>query len=263
MLVLAIELLVAGGLVGLLALAWVGGKLLARRLSRKLGTNPQMGIVQGAILTLLGLQLGFSFAGAMSRFVERQDIITREANTIGTLYLRAGLLDDARRDRLRADLRDYTAARLRLFETEGMMLEGDINAELDSINRGIWEVIAEGVKERPQVAVLVVPACNEMIDTLATRNAAITRHIPLLVLFVLIACAVASVAAIGLGVEASDNRLRMPAAVLTFLIAATLWTIIDLDFPRLGLIRSSQKPLRDVAKMMQQDVPVHPVQAPR
>ncbi len=75
------------------------------------------------------------------------DIITREANTIGTLYLRAGLLDDAQRDRLRAGLRDYTAARLRLFETEGMMLEGDINAELDSINRGIWEVIAKGSRK--------------------------------------------------------------------------------------------------------------------
>jgi hypothetical protein len=58
------------------------------------GASAQIGTVQGALLGLLGLLLGFSFAAAGARFIERQDLIVSEANAIGTAYLRADLLEE-------------------------------------------------------------------------------------------------------------------------------------------------------------------------
>src|SRR5262245_39651927 len=45
--------------------------------------------IQGAILGLLGLLLGFSFAMAVSRFDSRKQLGIDEANAIGMAHLRA------------------------------------------------------------------------------------------------------------------------------------------------------------------------------
>src|SRR5580704_18609470 len=50
------------------------------------------GTIDAAVFALLGLLLGFSFAGAMSRFEARRELIVREANAIGTAYLRIDML---------------------------------------------------------------------------------------------------------------------------------------------------------------------------
>jgi hypothetical protein len=90
----------------------------------------QLGTMQGAILGILALLLGLSFSGATTRFVERQDVLVREANSIGTAYLRADLLGSPWRESIKNHLRDYTAARIELFDSvrreEAMM----INARL-------------------------------------------------------------------------------------------------------------------------------------
>ncbi len=50
------------------------------------------GTIDAAVFALLGLLLGFSFAGAMSRFDARRQLIVNEANTISTAYLRIDML---------------------------------------------------------------------------------------------------------------------------------------------------------------------------
>ena len=40
--------------------------------------------IQGALLGLLGLLLGFTFAMAVSRYQARRDLVVKEANAIGT-----------------------------------------------------------------------------------------------------------------------------------------------------------------------------------
>ena len=51
--------------------------------------------IQGALLGLLGLLLGFTFAMAVSRYQARRDLVVKEANAIGTTFLRASLLPEA------------------------------------------------------------------------------------------------------------------------------------------------------------------------
>ena len=48
--------------------------------------------LEGAILGLLALMIGFTFAMALSRFEARRDALLNEANAIGTTALRARLL---------------------------------------------------------------------------------------------------------------------------------------------------------------------------
>ena len=67
----------------------------------------QVGTIQGAILGILGLLLGFSFAMAVSRFDMRKQLVIEEANAIGTAAMRARLLPAPRRDEAAALFRSY------------------------------------------------------------------------------------------------------------------------------------------------------------
>lgn len=242
---------VLAGLALAIAIAWFAGRVLGRRIHAGEVQNPQLGVVQGAILALLGLLLGFCFSGAMTRFVERQDIIVREANAISTAYLRADLLDPSSRDTLRATLRDYGQVRLRLFEATDAASTMKVAEELGVLQQRIWQQAVDGVRASPGATMAVLPPVNEVFDLLATRNASTRRHVPVLVFAILVVCSMAGVACISLGHKPAHTQLRMPGAILSLLITAALWTTLDLDFPRAGLVRISDQPLRDMMASLQ------------
>lgn len=97
------------------------GRALGRRASRSQSErviNPQLGTLLAAMLGLLALLLGFSFSIVASRFHERQQLIVREANAIGTAFLRADLLEEPSRDQLRTALKTYTSQRQELLSAQ-------------------------------------------------------------------------------------------------------------------------------------------------
>jgi len=75
------------------------------------------------------------------------------------------------------------------------------------------------------------------------------------VLIVLSVCAVAAMTTVGFGLASSTKRIGIHAAVLGALIAATLWVTIDMDYLRVGLIRVSDKPLRELRDSIADQTP--------
>ena len=70
-------------------------RFLVRRQADREPDGP-LGAMVGAIMGLLALLLGFTFALADDRFEARKQLVLEEANAIGTTWLRAGLLPEAR-----------------------------------------------------------------------------------------------------------------------------------------------------------------------
>ncbi len=70
----------------------VTGWGLRRRASSDETDKSHIGSLQGALLGLLALLLGFSFAMAVSRYDLRRALVLKEANAIGTTYLRTDFL---------------------------------------------------------------------------------------------------------------------------------------------------------------------------
>src|SRR5438876_12059970 len=78
-------------LVGLCELAWRIGLAGSRKKSE---ADKDSGTVRSAVLALLGLLLGFSFAIAAARNEARRELLVEEANSIGTTVRRAQLLPE-------------------------------------------------------------------------------------------------------------------------------------------------------------------------
>src|SRR6516162_6251068 len=68
--------------------------------------------LEGAVLGLLALMIGFTFAIALSRFEARRDAVLNEANAIGTTALRARLLPAPHGSDALKSLREYVQIRL-------------------------------------------------------------------------------------------------------------------------------------------------------
>ena len=89
-------------LVVLLAVAEIG-----RWLGERGGGEENVPTLEGAVLGLLALMIGFTFAMALSRFELRRDAVLDEANAIGTTALRARLLPAPHNAECVKSLNDY------------------------------------------------------------------------------------------------------------------------------------------------------------
>ena len=77
-----------GLFLGILACLEVGYRI-GRRSSEQYpeSSHEGIGVIEAAVFALLGLLLGFSFAGGTSRLDAKRQLIVEEANAIGTAYL--------------------------------------------------------------------------------------------------------------------------------------------------------------------------------
>ena len=240
-----IDLAVATSILLLLAISLEIGFRLGHRAtsdSQPVGGG-QLGAIQGAMLGLLALLLGFNFSGAASRFLERQDLIVREANAIGTAYLRADILDEPHRSELKQSLVQYTVERISASATLREGLSQEVRGKISRMHERIWNAARAGVLNKPATTLAVLNPINDIIDFHATRLAASRKHIPMIVMALLIASSALSMATIGYGCGLGRRRLIMMTGPLALLIGVALWTTIDLDHPRGGLIRLSDAPL--------------------
>src|SRR6516225_614194 len=92
-------------------------------------TVRQVALVRTSTGALVAFLVGFAFSGAASRFVDRVDIVVKEANALGTAYLRADAIAEPQRGDgviSRTRIAAYTGASRRAREaarvSEGLCL---------------------------------------------------------------------------------------------------------------------------------------------
>jgi hypothetical protein len=232
--------------VAMLAAFFVG-----RRIGRvSAEEQPHLGVIQGACLGILGLLLSFSFSGAMSRFVERQDVIVRESNAVGTAWLRSDLLEPADRDKMRGLLRQYMEQRITLAGTDTEAQFRDVNSRLDALQQQIWACALDAQTHQPGIGMLFLPPINEMFDLLSTRNAGEHRHMPAAIAVIEIIASILCMLIIGFAQYRPSRTSAFPGITLLILIGVVIWSTVDLEFPRHGLIRVSEEPLYNVLQTM-------------
>lgn len=219
----------------------IGRKIGIRRLQIDAsGARAGLGIIDGAVFSLLGLLIGFTFSGALSRFDAHRQLVVEETNMIGTAYLRLNLLPADSQPALRENFRRYVDARLSVYR----MLP-DIEAAKSELARSaklqgeIWNqaVAASRLTGTPSAGMLLLPAINAMIDITTTRTMASYTHPPSIIFVMLFALALAGALLAGNGTAGAKSRSWIHVLGFAFAIAVSFYIILDLEYPRVGLIR--------------------------
>jgi hypothetical protein len=207
------------------------------------GSRAEISTLQGAMLGLLALLLGFTFAMAMSRFDTRKQLILEESNAIGTAFLRAQLLPQPPRQEISHLLRQYVDVRLALYAAgiNEQKLEHATN-RTEALHKQLWSLaVAVGEKDPRAVTTgLFLQSLNEMIDLHAIRITALENHVPEIILMLLYFVAFVVTGVIGYGCGLTGCRNFLVTAMASILIASVILVIVDLDRPRRGLIQVSQ-----------------------
>ena len=228
--------------VGVVAMLELGRRLGIRRLaSDPAGAQAGTSAVEGAVFALVGLLIAFTFSGAASRFDARRDLIVAETNAIGTAWLRLDLLPAVAQPAIRDSFLHYLDARLAVYRTLPDL--DAAHAELTkatTLQATIWtQAIATGQREgaSPDAVKLLLPALNEMFDITTTRTMATQMHPPIVIYGMLVVLALASALLAGFGMAGSKSRSWLHILGFAGVMAMSVYVIIDLEFPRLGLIR--------------------------
>ena len=227
---------------GMLALLEVGRRIGVRRLAVDPdGAQSGTGAVDGAVFALLGLLVAFTFSGAATRFDERRALIVQESNDIGTAWLRVDLLPAGAQPALRDLFRRYVDSRLEVYRM-GPHPEA-VNAALarsGKLQGEIWnQAVAAGRMDGapPSAPVLLLPALNQMIDITTTRTMATKMHPPAAIFAMLFALALAAALLAGYGMAGSKTRSWIHMVGFAAVMAGAVNVIVDIEYPRLGLIR--------------------------
>ena len=235
------------GLLGLLLLAIEAGYRVGRRrrpASSEL-VRAQVGSIQGALLGLFALLLGFTFAMALARFDVRRQMVVREANAIGTAALRAQLLPAGQRAHMAELFRRYVETRRRTAHGPNIRTPGHmaLDAEAGRLQGRMRRQAAAAAEADPRSVPrgLLLQAMNELIDVKGERDAALANHVPESVLMLLFAFAVLTSGVLGYGNGLAGARALGTAGALTVVITLVILIIIDLDRPRRGLIHVSEE----------------------
>lgn len=203
------------------------------------------------MLAMLAFVLAFSFSMASSQHRARRKMVLEEANKIGTAYLRADLLKDPYRTRIKELLREYVDVRVKGASREKIAWAIKRSLEIQDL---LWAQVVEAAQHLPgRCTILVVRALNEVIDVHEKRlSAALRARIPQSIWIALLA--ISALTMITMGVQAGFAETRRLIAVVPLILAFAVLTalVVDLDRPQRGLIKVGQHEMIDLQKRMKE-----------
>ncbi len=214
------------------------GAIVGRLRPLKEEQREDFGVVQAAILTLLGLLIGFTFSMAVSRYDQRKNYEEAEANAIGT---------DAAR--VRDLLRNYLDQRVLFYTTRDEVDLERINTSTARLQADLWSTVQARAAASPTpVTGLVALGMNDVLNSQGYTQAAWWNRIPVAAWGLVAAIAICCNLMLGYGARRKGALLLL---VLPLAVSISFFLISDIDSPRLGLIRVQPQNLVSLSQSLQ------------
>jgi hypothetical protein len=215
----------------------IGVSFRKRRRSLEENERDDFGIIMAAILTLLGLIIGFSFSMAITRYDQRKNLEEAEANAIGTEYVRVDFLPAADAARVRSLLKSYLAQRILFYKTRDDRHLREIDATTAQLETDLWSAVQTPAAAQPTPLVTIaVTGMNDVLNSKASTLAAWWNRIPNAAWGLMATIAICCNLLIGYGARRGPAK-TMLLLVLPLIVSISFSLIADIDSPRGGIVR--------------------------
>jgi hypothetical protein len=239
--------------VALVGIAVFAGHMGGRYLRHHSGAlREPFGVVQGALLGVVGLILAFGLSLAVGRYEARRAATVAEANAIETTFLRAQLIAEPARSRSIDLLRRYASLAVAVSdEVPGHSGMRRTTKAEEVVQRRLWALAGEAVAGAPAATAprVYVESLNPMIDQQTVRVRSLNNRVPGAVLTLEIIGAAAALGLLAMHVSLMGRGL-VPVLVAAGLVTLLLLVTFDLDRPTRGLIKVPATALEDVRASM-------------
>lgn len=199
-----------------------------------------MQIIEGSMFALLGLLLAFTFSSAINKFDQRRALIIDEANAIGTLYLRFDLLPTGPKEALKQSLKTYLNLHIKAYQSiPNVRTAEDFLEKSHVYQTKMWNEATTSCMQMKNnySCMLLVPALNQVFDIENTRLRNTQIHPPVYIFVLLLFVALVATFFIGSNIHSEKELSISHIAFYSLIISLIIFTIIDMEYPRLGFIR--------------------------
>src|SRR4029450_12805321 len=240
-------LIAAAFFVSSLLLLNYGRQLGLRYQKQEAGNMAGLTNVEGAVFGLIGLLLAFTISGALQRFDDRRQLVIQEANAASTAHDRLALFEGDVGATLHNKLKDYVQARIDLYRmphdysllkrTEFFSQEQEDN--ILSFKNRLWNAAVGACPQssfRPACA-QALPAVANLFEVARLRLGAAEKHPPQVIYVMLFGLGLGGSLLAGFGMAAAKSRSWIHMLIFAGTLTVTLYTLTDMEYPRLGLIR--------------------------
>jgi hypothetical protein len=208
------------------------------------------GIIMAAILSLLGLIIGFSFSMAITRYDQRKTLEEAEANAIGTEYVRVDFLPAADVTKVRSLLRSYLDQRILFYKTRDALQLRQIDESTTQLETDLWSAVRTPAAAQPTCLVtIVVTGMNDVLNSKASTQAAWWNRIPNAAWGLMATIAVCCNLLIGYGARRGPAKTVL-LFVLPLIVSISFSLIADIDSPRGGIVRVQAQSLTKLSQSL-------------
>lgn len=217
-------------------------------------SESQESYIVSAVLGLLALLMGFTFALAVERYETRRVLVLQESNAIQTAYLRAVLLDEPDRARLSGLLVDYAENRLLLGEARTPDIPPLLKKN-DALLVDVWAATTAALDnvQNADFSNALLESVNLVFDLDSARKVGRMARVPEGVFQVLYLYMI--ITAVVLGFVLEGRRGWISALFLNLLLTITVMLIYDIDRPNIGRIGESQAPMKELVRILREQPP--------
>jgi hypothetical protein len=221
-------------LVVLWVAARVGDALRKRVVPLQEKERSDFSIVLSAILTLLGLLIGFTFSMAISRYDQRKNDEAAEADAIRTAYMRLDYLPANDSAHVRELLRKYLELRISFYTTRDGQRLSKIKTDTVDLQNDLWSAVRAATSRNATPAfTLIVSGMNDVMKSQGYTQAAWWNRIPIAAWALMGIIAACSCLLIGYGAHQTDRRTLL---IIPLAVAIAFLLIADIDAPTGGFI---------------------------
>ena len=231
----------AGFFIGILLLLELGRRLGMRHLinhPEAIGKSHRT--LETAVFALVGLLLGFTFSGSVTRYTDRLNLVNQEALAIDTVYLRIELLPDASHPPLKALVREFTDERIAAHQAQGDSPESLLHLEkANQLHKELWKqtlAVCKSAEVPAPTAGLVTSAIIDLFGITTTRASARSQHPPTIIYALLCVLVLGGSLLAGYGMAEDRKRSWAHFIALAGLYSVTIFLILNMEYPRLGIL---------------------------
>ena len=200
-------------------------------------TVADLGVIQTATLTLLGLIIGFTFSMAIARYDQRKVLEEAEANAIGTEYLRADLLPSKSAAATKILLSRYLDQRILFYSKQNQEVTQNIERQTNELQNALWnEILPVARTQTTAISALVASGMNDVLNSQGYTQAAWWNRIPATAWGLMAAIAICANLVVGFGARNFKSNLGL-FMIFPLVIAISFFLISDIDSPRGGVIK--------------------------
>lgn len=225
---------------------WFGNAVLSKYRTKDTETSSDLGIIQTATLTLLGLIIGFTFSMAIERYDLRQTYEAAEANAMGTEFLRADLLPSDTAETVKGLLNEYLDQRILFYSKQDKETAKQITQRTLELEKALWnELLPIARTQSTPTMALVISGMNDVINSRGYTQAAWWNRIPAAAWWLMAAIAIGANILVGFGARNFKGNVGL-FMLFPMMVSIAFFLIADIDSPKGGIIRIDPSNLIDL-----------------